>query len=276
MNSVFGSDSGDTVFEDVPGFEAQASLSPDDTDDQDLDGPDHPDYPPASDDLDIVEPLQPCGVENRRRIGNTSEYPWSAICYLILHKGGKKWRGSGFFISPDTVVTAGHCIYSPRSGQATKIQVIPGRDQRNWPFGSAASTEFYAPSEWMRGQDPQFDYGAVKLSSSTLGNRTGHFTIANLPSSRIRAANLNTAGYPSDITPSSAQHFNGGRARKVYDQRIYYLMDTWFGASGSPVWIKTADGQRLAVGIHNYGHCPNKASRINTRVYTDLLKWSQI
>lgn len=266
-------DSAATFFEDVPGFDPKAQPIPAEADEDELDGPDHPDYPPASDDLDSVELFEPCRREDRVRISRTNEFPWSAICYLIITKGGRKWRGSGFFISEDAIATAGHCIYSRRSGMATRIQVVPGRDASNWPFGTAVSRRFFTPAEWNRSQDAQFDYGVLRLANTTLGRRTGHFSFENLSASRLRAAKLNTAGYPSDMTPSSALHFNAGVATQVYEQRLYYMMDTWFGASGSPVWIKTAEQKRIAVGVHNYGHCPNKATRINARVLADLQNW---
>ncbi len=258
-------------FEDVEGWDP--SLIDGGVPDE-MFGPDHTEFPPSSDDLEMPEPeiFSPCGEENRVAINETSMFPWSAICYLIMKKGSRYFRGSGFFISDDTILTAGHCIYTKRSGYASSIQIIPGRNNRTWPYGSVKATEFYIPEEWRQSLDPQFDYGVIKLADSTLGQKTGHFKIANLDRGELEAAGLNTSGYPSDLKPSTKQHYNGGKCDAVYNQRLHYSLDTWKGASGSPVWVRNGD-QRTAVGIHNYGHCPNKATRINDRVLTDLRGW---
>jgi V8-like Glu-specific endopeptidase len=268
-----GTDAG-TDYETVEGWQPLASDGRSVVED-DLDGPDHPDYPPASDDLDEEAErglLKPCGEENRVRKRDTDVFPWSAICFLIITKGGKKWRGTGFFISPDTVVTAGHCLYSPRSGAAVSVQVIPGRDDSVWPFGSVMAREFYMPDEWRRSQIAAFDYGAIKLPDGSLGERTGHFPIANLAADALRKSVYNIGGYPGDMSPSRALHYNGGPSGDVYARRLYYMLDTAKGASGSPVWVRSGDSRRV-VGIHNYGHCPNKATRINDRVFADLTEW---
>jgi glutamyl endopeptidase len=261
-------------YEDVDGWQPLDAAAHRFTED-DLDGPDHPEYPPASDDLEDYPDrtvFKPCGQENRVRKRDTDRFPWSAICYLIITKGGKKWRGTGFFISHDTIVTAGHCIYSPRSGSAVRIQVIPGRDEREWPFGSVVGREFYMPDEWRRSQMAAFDYGVIKLPDGNIGERTGFFPIANLSADALRASTYNIGGYPGDMRPSQALHYNGGPSGDVYNQRLYYLLDTAKGASGSPVWLRSGETRRV-VGIHNYGHCPNKATRINDRVFADLSAW---
>lgn len=239
-------------------------------------GPGHPELPPASDLLegegDPPVLFSPCGEENRVRQTDTRTWPWSAICYLIIHRGPNQYRGTGFFVAPDAVVTAGHCLHN-RFGYADRIQVVPGRDLEDWPFGSAVGRDFHVPTEWRRGRDAAFDYGVIRLPNSDLGAQTGVLPIADLAPEVLKASQLNTAGYPSDMTPSRALHFNAGPCDAVYRQRLQYFVDTWKGASGSPVWIKSGE-DRVVVGIHNYGHCPNFATRINARVLQDLQTWS--
>lgn len=238
-----------------------------------LQPPDHPEYPPASDLLQTKEALlfAPCGEENRVRNTQTDVWPWSAICYLIMRRGRSYYRGTGFFVAPDAVVTAGHCLHSG-GHYADDIQIIPGRDEQRWPFGSVLARDFHVPEEWRRGEDPAFDYGLIRLRDGELGGKVGTFSLANLDPSILKASELNTAGYPSDMQPSSAQHFNAGPCDAVYAQRLQYFLDTWKGASGSPIWVKSGQ-DRVVVGIHNYGHCPNLATRVNARVLEDLQTW---
>ena len=263
----------DDAIERVEGWRPKSRKS---QPDEGLLGPGHPELPPASDLLELEEEppafASPCGEENRVRQSDTRSWPWSAICYLIIHRGRKQYRGTGFFIAPDAVVTAGHCVHS-RSGYADRIQVVPGRNLEDWPFGAAVAHDFQAPTEWRRERDRSFDYGVIRLPNGDLGARTGVLPIADLAPEVLKASQLNTAGYPSDMTPSRALHFNAGPCDAVHRQRLQYFVDTWRGASGSPVWVKSGE-ERVVVGIHNYGHCPNFATRINARVLADLKIWS--
>ena len=243
--------------------------------DEGLLAPGHPELPPASDLLETEEKpviLSPCGEENRVRQTNTRTFPWSAICYLIIRRGRRYFRGTGFFVAPDAVVTAGHCLHN-RSGYADSVQIVPGRNEDDWPFDSVLARDFHVPEEWRRGRDAAFDYGVIRLPNGDLGARTGVFPIADLTTEVLRASELNTAGYPADMKPSEAQHYNAGPCDAAYPQRLQYLVDTWKGASGSPVWVRSGE-ERVVVGIHNYGHCPNFATRVNARVLQNIRAWS--
>lgn len=224
-------------------------------------------------DLEFDERLidSPCGEEDRVPVDDTESFPHSAICYLVLNGRFGSARGTGFFISPDTIVTAGHCLHG-RFGYIRSAQVIAGRDGENWPYEPVTSTRFRVCAEWSRGRLAAFDYGVIRLSESNLGQRVGHFDIAALSDAELLSSVLTTAGYPADIEPSTRQHVNSGPCDFVEPQRLGYSLDTWKGASGSPVWTQR-DGRSVAVGIHNYGHCPNRATRINARVLGDLQGW---
>jgi V8-like Glu-specific endopeptidase len=220
----------------------------------------------------VTENKSPCGEEDRLPCDDSSEFPHSAICYLIMRKSfGRESRGTGFFISPDTIVTAGHCLRSGW-GRVRSIEVIPGRMGADMPFGSAFAKRWFVPQQWSRGGDVRFDYGAIKMSDASLGEQTGYLPIDVLSDDEILQKMITTSGYPSDMPISTNQHFNSGECDDVQEQRLVYSLDTWKGASGSPVWVEL-DGKRVVIGIHNYGHCPNRATRVNRRVFEDLERW---
>ncbi|MFV0303205.1 MAG: trypsin-like serine peptidase [Paracoccus sp. (in: a-proteobacteria)] len=220
-----------------------------------------------------------CGRDDRVRVETVTAPPWRMIAKLVITAGnGAQYVGTGWFISPRTVMTAGHCLHSDRTGGwARSIEVIPAMDDRRRPFGSAVSRTFHSVSGWIRDQREEQDYGCIILpESARLGDRTGWFGFANLPDAALANLLVNTAGYPADKTVGT-QWFNAGRITHVRAERIEYLIDTFGGQSGSAVWRHDAEtGQRHVVGIHNYGGCDNKASRIGTELYQRMQDWKAL
>ena len=82
---------------------------------------------------------------------------------------------------------------------------------------------------------------------------------------------INNAGYAGD-KPFGTLWFNAGRITRVTSRRLYYMIETYGGHSGSPVW-RFHNNQRHAGGIHAYGGCPNKAARITREVFNNMMNW---
>ena len=75
------------------------------------------------------------GPDDRVKITSTSVYPWRAhASLLITARDGSMWIGTGWFIGPHTLMTAGHVVYIKNSGVAGRdgfvrsIKVMPGRN----------------------------------------------------------------------------------------------------------------------------------------------------
>lgn len=214
-----------------------------------------------------------CDRDDRVEVVNTTVAPWRWLCQLIItFPNNARSRCTGWFIGPKTVMSAGHCVYSKANGGwARQIEVIPGMKGSIRPFGSMVGTVFRSVTGWTQKQDQNFDYGCIILPNDSLGRLVGWFGFAALTDASLNNLLINNSGYPGD-KPFGTQWFNAGRVTKITNRKIYYMIDTFGGQSGSPTW-RTVAGQRQAVGIHAYGGCPNSSTRINTEVYNNMMTW---
>lgn len=215
------------------------------------------------------------GPDDRVRITATSRFPWRAIASLLITAAdGSRWIGTGWFIGKRTLITAGHVVFiHARGGWVRRIEVIPGRDGTQRPFGSCVSTAFRSVVGWTRDRDRNFDYGAIILPSNCpLGERVGGFGFVNLGDSALRNLTVNLAGYPGDQPPGT-QWWHARRLTAVNSRTLIYNIDTAGGQSGAPVW-RLRNGQRHAVGIHTNGSLSgNSATRVNRPVFENLTHW---
>lgn len=203
------------------------------------------------------------GEDERTRVPDTDLHPWRMICALrIRGPGGTGAIGTGWFIGPRTVVTAGHCVFSQTffGGWAESVEVIPGHNRTQngrvvKPFGSAVGRRMSVLDRWAQSDDrePDFDIGCIHLDEP-LGEQTGWFGFAALPPDALVAHLVNISGYPSDRGGGDAQYFAANRILNVGERRVFYDVDTHGGQSGAPVWIHEEEGSPpLVVAVHAYG-----------------------
>jgi glutamyl endopeptidase len=226
--------------------------------------------------------------DERVRILDTDLHPWRMICALRMRgPSGAGAFGTGWFIGPKTVVTAGHCVFSNYffGGWASTIEVIPGLNGKSLssrPYGSVSSTRFSSVDLWTTKEDPDFDIGCIHLDQDK-GTEVGWFAIGALPSEELESYLVNVSGYPADRGAGAEQYHNRNRVLKVGERRLFYEVDTFGGQSGAPVWIHEADdAPPLAVGIHAYGVggtpaqfgiTANSAPRIIPEVLEKMKEW---
>ena len=218
------------------------------------------------------------GTDNRVRINNTTIYPWKAVCALkITAQDNSRWIGTGWLISPRTVITAGHCVFMhDHGGWAKSIEVIPGMNDAFRPYGSGVSNNLRSVQGWTQSKNRNYDYGAIILPQSYRpGATTGVFGFGVKDDAYLRNSVLNLSGYPGD-KGGNQQWFMALRPKSVSSRVITYDIDTFGGQSGAPVWIKVGN-TRTAVGIHTNGASSgNSATRIVLPVFNNLQSWKNM
>ena len=216
------------------------------------------------------------GRDDRVQIANTRALPWKRICYLNIKTAtGKSYLGTGFFVGPRTIITAGHCVYMhSQRGWVREITVIPGRNGLETPFKSFTATSFRSVKGWVTDKSRNYDYGAIILPKNVvIPSEIGAFGFASYSNQSLLSKKLNTAGYPGD-KPSGTLWFHGRKAKSVSARTITYDIDTAGGQSGSAVWVQDNSGRRTVVGIHTNGALSgNSATRITKPVFENLKRW---
>ena len=218
------------------------------------------------------------GPDNRVKITNTSVYPWRAHASLLITAAdGSGWIGTGWFIGPHTLMTAGHVVYIKNSGVAGRdgwvrsIEVMPGRNGAALPYGKVTSKNFRTVTGWANSGDENFDYGAIIIPTN-LGNTTGWFGFGVFSDADLTASVGNISGYPGD-KPAGTQWYDAHRIASVNARKVYYDIDTFGGQSGSAVY-RIINGGRFGIAIHAYGGATtNSGTRIVTPVFTNMVAW---
>jgi glutamyl endopeptidase len=223
----------------------------------------------------IPETVQ--GTDDRIQINDTASYPWRVHASLrITAADNSLWIGTGWFIGPHTLATAGHVvfIYAPgttRHGWVRSIQVMPGRNGSSLPYGSVTSSDFRSVSGWTGSGDQNYDYGVIRTPTE-LGNTVGWFGFGVYSDSDLLASTGNISGYPGD-KPSGTQWYHGRQIASVNSRKVFYAIDTAGGQSGSAVY-RIISGGRYGIAIHAYGGATaNSGTRIVQPVFDNLVAW---
>ncbi|MGC9495679.1 trypsin-like serine peptidase [Streptomyces sp. WG7] len=216
--------------------------------------------------------------DDRVQITNTAAYPWRVHCSLhVTAADNSEWIGTGWFIGPHTLITAGHvvCIKHSgvpgRDGWVRSIRVMPGRNGATLPYGSVTSTNFWSVKGWFESGDQNYDYGAIIIPTE-LGSNTGWFGFGNWSDAELLSTVGNISGYPGD-KPAGTQWYAARGISSVNALKVHYDIDTAGGQSGSAVY-RVLNGNRYGFAVHAYGGATtNSGTRITRQVYDNFVAW---
>ncbi|MEV0647013.1 trypsin-like serine protease [Phytomonospora sp. NPDC050363] len=225
------------------------------------------------------------GPDDNRYATNPADwYPASSTVFFTRTVGASvnRWC-TGWLINANTVITAGHCVHTGGSGgswySAASFTAWPGRFGASTPFGSCSVSQVHSVSGWTVSNNPEYDYGAMKLNCS-VGNTTGTFGFMWQSASLDGTATYNR-GYSQDKA-FGEQWASYDQIRASQVRRLFYQHDTEGGNSGGPVYTysNTNCGGPCGVAVHAYGTgggapgaTNNSGTRITEGVFNNFIYW---
>ena len=219
------------------------------------------------------------GTDEREQITETDQYLWRSIASLrITARDNSLWIGTAWFISPRTLITAGHCVFingtkPSRNGWVSRIDVMPGRNGFLNPFGTLTAKTFWSVKGWTEKGDQNFDYGAIILDQP-FGQNTGWFGYGVFEDNKLVGAPAHVAGYPGDKPAGTLWHHSLPISH-VGPPKVFYAIDTAGGQSGAAVYLLDNNGLPTAVAVHAYGGATsNSGTRITPAVYQNIRNWT--
>lgn len=209
------------------------------------------------------------GQDTRYRV-NPYTYPERAVSLITYDDQS---HCTGWLVSADTLVTAGHCVHgggrTGRWGRVAAFRVYPGYSDGYTPYGSCGAREIYSSYGWVIAADSTADIGLIKLDC-TIGNATGYF--GYFVASSVDGTTIAINGYPGDKADARQQWGSLGTVLLSTANKLYYDNDTYGGMSGSPVWVRnSANDTAWSIGIHTAAEVNmNSGTRINQDIF-DLI-----
>lgn len=224
---------------------------------------------------DIIEPLSRT-LSSRARfqagVSNTTVFPHSAICHLSIQMDSGTGIGTGFYIAPNRIMTAGHNVYHRRYGRARSMLITPGKNGSSSPFGSfrIGRAQMVAHPDWKR--DPSradFDIAVIKTTSPPSNNR--YFALEELRFTPV--SGVAVCGYAArrsaGVDPNE-QNMDYDTIRDLNAETFTYSLNTTGGTSGSPVFY-VSGGAIKAVGVHSRAH--DRHTNMGCRLTDTKITW---
>jgi V8-like Glu-specific endopeptidase len=236
------------------------------------------------------------GPDDRTQVQNTHDYPYRCICHLRMRfrtTAGDyvSATGTGWVIGKRTVITAGHCVFVPKDQDfdldhvwAETMEVIPGRNGNDWPYGSftVGPENLHSTQGWVGQGQEAADYGAIVLTQD-LPDDFGTFGFGSHTDQDLTGLHANVVGYPGELNNTSRAGTMWGASQPPLlsptQTKLRYRINTTPGQSGASVFYLRSDvGDAISAGIHNYGqeNVMNYGTRITEEVKQNLITWRDL
>lgn len=214
--------------------------------------------------------------DDRKPVLDTLVPPFSSVCRIGVFKDNSNYEvasGTGWIVSPLTVVTAGHVVYhthyssTNEASYAKKFVVTPAYSERGGITKEYMADTATAHEVFVSSGSVDFDIAVLRLSSPLVASFPS-LAYYSVDDEHLIGQNGIIAGYPIDHDDGKKMMFANGRVVGVDQQRMMHQIDTVGGQSGAPLWVLDTAGNPVVVGIHVDG--------FNTRPVNTAVRISQL
>jgi hypothetical protein len=162
--------------------------------------------------LDAPRATNPLALASFAPVATPTTPPFAVNGRLFVRQGGKQGFCSATAINSASrrlVLTTGHCLHSgPREGGragiwSSYVEFVPAFSNGTAPFGAfaAARNAVFAPRQWVKFGNPNFDLGAILTSPNAEGlNVADVVGGATIVTDVSRRQQFQTFGYPGKST----------------------------------------------------------------------------
>lgn len=224
--------------------------------------------------LDVIEGIQPVdesnnsisglnskdrfsqviGSDTRTEVVDKRIPPYNSIVLLIMKYNNKLYRGTGFLIKDNIVLTAAHNIYDLNLKKSADDVYIIGEPKDAAHIRTYTKLKISPDYASEKSNNDRYDWGLIKMNDAM----SDLDTINVLQAADVSPSTLNDvliAGYPGAAQGNSTKDMweaNGDVTYYNANEVMAYTISTSPGNSGSPVMIYDHEC-RTAIGIHVSG-----------------------
>lgn len=191
-------------------------------------------------------------------------------------------KASGFLISPNVVVTAGHVVFDSRDGGygedgwIASAKVIPAAYPATGsePYGTAEGRQFFCGWDWANYLDYDDDWGVIILNAN-IGSNAGWFGL-RYQSASYNGTSVRANGYERFFPYTVSGTITSSKSKTLVSNNIYITK----GMSGGPCYIHSDEYGFQAIAIislyHSYDeegvyHSDSVFRRIDKTLFNTLL-----
>lgn len=202
--------------------------------------------------------------DQRTQITNVGVYPYAATVYITMDYGnGVTGRGSGAFVGPNIILTAGHVVCNDQYGWAKSITIKPGGVLSSVSAMNAAS--WASVTGWVQNHDENYDYGVIVLNNSP---GVGYFGMTTVSNNDLGGSSIYCYGYPCD-KQFGTLWYSPGHVYAYTPSLIYHTADTISCESGGPI-VRQSDYKHI-IAIHTGPK--NSVCNRSVRITSDIINY---
>lgn len=220
------------------------------------------------------------GSDNRVAVKNTAQFPYSTVGYLqMTNSKGEIWSCTASVIGPNTIITAGHCLYNhdEEGGWRDKFTFWPGLNGKDTaPFGGYEYDMAYVfegfITEYKNSYDDVWPYDVGLLTfKDRIGDQTGWLGYTDMADAASDFQGT-LVGYHSD-KPEFTQWRSSCDVvtENISETDFTHDCDFAAGANGAPIYVyDKSTKSRNVVGI-NVGELGQTNWAL--RLYKPIYEW---